>query len=157
MNGRKRIAVLTSAAIIAAGSGPVAAGSASAATCYGDYCSNKDPQTTGCAAGGWTQHAIDVYYHPYVWSNKGSYAGRLELRGSTACGSTQWGRFTPVNGGFSYRIQAQQPETGYTTDWQNANAWQTAWTNQIYSPKKCVRIRIDIHDAYPQTVYTHCL
>jgi hypothetical protein len=128
-----------------------------AATCYGDYCSNKDPQATGCSAGSWTQDSRDVN----IKSNPvgvTTYGGKLELRGSNTCGSTQWTRFTPVNGGFTYKIRAEQLETGYTTDWQNGGEWQTAWSNQIYSPTKCVRTHI-ITSTWvgPTEYYTPCL
>jgi len=129
---------------------------AQAATCYGDYCSNKDPQATGCSVGAWTQTAVDVYAKTDFGAP--NYAGRLELRTSTTCGSIQWARFTPVYGGFNYDIGAEQPETGYVTDTQHGNEWQSAWSNQIYSPQKCVRARIITHTWISHMYfYTPCL
>lgn len=157
MNVRKRIAVLVSAAVLSVSGGLLSAGPASAVTCYGDYCSNKDPQATGCSAGSWTQNGVDVYYKAVIGGTP-RYAGYLELRGSNTCGSTQWARFTP-QAGFTYKIRAEQPETGYVTSWQNGSAWQSSWSNQIYSPVKCVRAHIVTYGVLgtPMDGYTLCL
>lgn len=119
------------------GAGIAMAPSASAVSCYGDYCSGQDPAATGCSAGSVTVSATNVYMN--YWLSQGHYVGYLELRWSPTC-KTNWARFTP-QAGFSYRVEAIQPETGYTQSW-NAGPWQTAWTSQIYSPVKCVYARV---------------
>ncbi|MGW3932142.1 hypothetical protein ACWECC_29185 [Streptomyces microflavus] len=130
---------------------------ASAASCWGDSCSNKDPQATGCTAGSFTQTGVDVWART-TFGGLDRYAGRLELRGSNNCGSVQWARFTPVYGGFTYKIRAEQPETNYNTDWQQAGEWVTAWSNQIHSPRKCVRAHI-VTQTWLRHLdyYTECL
>lgn len=137
------------------GGAVVLAAPASAATCYGDYCSNKDPQATGCSTNAWTQNAsVDVYSAGVVTNE---YAGRLELRASNTCG-TQWGRFTS-QGDFSYQVRLEQPATGYVTDWQNAGPWVSSWTNQIYSPNYCVRAHIITSGwiGFKEEYYTGCI
>ncbi|MER7921832.1 MULTISPECIES: DUF2690 domain-containing protein [unclassified Streptomyces] len=106
---------------------------ASAASCYGDYCSGQDPAATGCAADGVTVAATDVYVNN--WLGQRVYGGFLELRWSPNC-KTNWARFSPQQG-FSYNLTAYQPQTGYRQDYSKP-AWATAWTSQIYSPTKCV-------------------
>ncbi|MFC8852930.1 hypothetical protein ACFT5D_07740 [Streptomyces sp. NPDC057144] len=158
-NAKKRFGVIVASLLLAVGGGLMTSPQASAASCYGDYCSNKDPQATGCSAGGFTQFGIDVYYWKSLWASNKAYAGRLELRGSNTCGSTQWARFTAMDTGFTYRIRAEQPETGYTTSWQEVNTQRTsAWSNQIYSPRLCVRAHIQLWDAGVQRTdgYTKC-
>ena len=154
---KKRLAVIISALALTGSGVLMSANPASAASCWGDSCSNKDPQATGCTAGSWTQTAVDVWAKT-VFGGTPRYAGRLELRGSNACGSVQWGRFTPVYGGYTYKVRAEQPETGYNTDWQNGAEWQTAWSNQIHSPVKCVRAHIITHTwVADMEYYTPCL
>ena len=129
---------------------------ASAASCYGHYCSNRDPAATGCSGGAWTQTAVDTYWRPYFGGGiitSDVYAGRLELRGSNTCGSTQWARFTPQDR-MSYEIWVEQPETGYVTDWQKAGPWQSSWSNQIYSPSKCIRARVKMLSGMRAHEYT---
>ncbi|MGW1715594.1 hypothetical protein [Streptomyces sp. NPDC002156] len=156
MRAIKRLAVLTSSAVLATSGMFLSASPASAASCYGSSCNNKDPQATGCTAGAWTQAAVDVFAKTTL--GKPVYAGRLELRGTNNCGSVQWARFTPVYGGFTYKVRAEQPESGYNSDWQNGNEWQTAWSNQIHSPRMCVRGHIITSTWYTtMEFYTPCL
>ena len=139
------MAVVAIAMALVAGTNLVRPPAASAAvTCYGDYCSGQDPMATHCSDDGRTVAATDVYYRPFV-SQTARYAGYLELRWSPTC-KTNWARFTP-QAGFNYRLQAVQPETGYTQT-QNANSWQSAWTSQIYSPAKCVYAYILVVDYW---------
>lgn len=117
----------------------ISAANASAATCYGDYCSNKDPQSTGCSSDARTVSYTDVYHSR-------SYVGFLELRWSPSC-KTNWARFTPQSG-LNYKVRAVQPETGYAVDWRQYSPWQTGWSNQIYSPTKCVYAEVVAWDFW---------
>jgi hypothetical protein len=134
---RRTLSVLFMSVLVLIGT-IVASPSASAVTCYGDYCSGKDPQATGCAASGVTVAAIDAYFDT-TFGRVAVYGGRLELRWSPTC-KTNWARFAP-QAGTSYQLQAIQPETNYKQVY-NAGAWQTAWTSQIYSPVKCVYAQV---------------
>lgn len=155
---KNRTVAIVGALALAWSGALISAQPANAASCSRDSCSNKDPQATGCSAGSWTQASVDVWARTGSFPSGNSYAGRLELRGSNSCGSVQWARFTPVYGGFTYKIRAEQPETGYNTDWQNGGEWQTAWSNQIHSPVKCVRAHIITRTFWRDLdYYTPCL
>ena len=118
---------------------------ASAASCYGDYCSNSDPSKTGCSKSAWTQTATDVYYAKLLPFRKNYYAGRLELRASKTCG-TQWARFTAA-ADIVYSLIVVQPATRYTTRIENIGEGQDGWSMQIYSPRLCVYGKIELYDA----------
>lgn len=150
---RRLFAVLASSLMLVLSS-TLTAVPANAATCYGDYCSNKDPQATGCSTNAWTQNAVDAQVS--VWSGT-TYAGRLELRASNTCG-TQWGRFYP-QGDFKYDIRLEQPATGYATDWKRVDPWVSVWTNQIYSPRHCVRVHLITYGLWGGAIhnYTSCI
>lgn len=152
----RRLAILASSTLLVLGGGLTFASTASAATCSGSSCNNHDPQATGCSAGSWTQASMDVYAKTGYGTP--TYAGTLELRGSNTCGSTQWARFTPLYGGYTYTLSAEQPQTGYKTDLQQGAEWQAAWSNQIYSPVMCVRAHITTHTWIANMdYYTPCL
>lgn len=135
--------------VCALGSSP-----ASAAGCYGDWCSGKDPTATGCA-----NDAITV-------ASTDAGVGRLDLRWSPSC-KTNWGRFylyptRSDGGGYVYAIQ---PSTGYKTNnggWQ-AGTWssltsQTTWSPMIYSPTRCVKAVVGRYPGWRwNTVETACL
>lgn len=111
--------------------------------CYGDYCSGKDPNKTGCAAGSQTLAAKDMS------------GARLELRWSPAC-KTEWARWIQYPKGFKSDlptvISAVQ-DTGYTkslsydpgglpsnpSSSQTSGGITTSWTPMIYSPVHKVR------------------
>lgn len=123
----------------------VAAAPASAVSCYGDYCSGKDPMATGCANDAYT-----------VTSVVQPGAGALEVRWSPTC-KTNWARLTIypqgrigtyVNGAALSAVQS----TGYTqTTWISAwfgNQTYTYWSPMIYSPVKCVKAVYDAKNGF---------
>jgi len=96
-----------------------------AVSCYGDYCSGVDPQSSGCSADGYTVASAGVY---------GSGGTSIvELRWSPTC-KTNW---TRVNWSGWSDIRAVQ-STGYTQHYSGSNGsyW---WTAMIYSPTLCVK------------------
>lgn len=129
----KVVSVLTRLlAVVALVAGGVAVATpAQAVTCYGDACSGRDPQATGCAAGAYTATS---------WGN-GSFL--LETRYSPAC-KTNWARLTMYNNGNcspSGTLSAIQ-DTGYTRSKYVGSACSasfTQWSEMIYSPVRLVR------------------
>jgi len=110
------------------------ASAATKPTCYGDYCSGKNPYQTGCAASGYRWGYANVkagYSTKYT-------VGRLELWISRTC-ATRWARLilwdTPEASGYVFSVVQSD---GY----KQQHAWQpdepgTYYTNQIYSRSKC--------------------
>ena len=125
---RKLTMLMTTVALIFGGA-LATASPASAVTCYGDYCSGKQPDQTGCAAGAVTVDAVDFR------------GGRLELRWSPTC-KTNWARLQVYPGGFAYTLSAVQ-DTGYTqsVQWPAGAGQGTYWTPMIYSPVRLVQAR----------------
>ncbi len=101
--------------------------------CYGDYCSGRDPQSTGCAADATTVAWADVT------------GARLELRWSPTC-KTNWARYQQYPRGWfmgnvPLEMRAVQ-DTGYTQRLSygvNGTPTGTTWTPMIYSPVRRVR------------------
>lgn len=95
-----------------------------AVSCYGDYCSGKDPQTSGCSADAQPVAREGVYgTGGEQW---------VELRWSPTC-KTNWTRVNlPAT-----TIKAVQ-STGYTQYYSgnNGSYW---WSAMIYSPTLCVK------------------
>ena len=98
--------------------------SAAAVTCYGDYCSGKDPQASGCAADART------IYLAYVYGTGGGTW--VEIRWSDTC-KTNWAR----TNGVRTNIKAVQ-DTGYTQGY-SANNGSYSWSKMIYSPVRHVK------------------
>jgi hypothetical protein len=98
--------------------------SAAAVTCYGDYCSGKDPQTTGCAADART------IFLSYVYGTGGGTW--VEVRWSDTC-RTNWAR----TNGVRTNIEAVQ-DTGYRQGY-SANNGAYSWSRMIYSPVRHVQ------------------
>lgn len=101
---------------------------AGAVTCWGDWCSGKDPAATGCDADAYTAASSRVpgtYFH-------------VELRWSPTCG-TGWAR-VPASWGNSYpdRFRVQQ-DTGYVQVGRVNSNTNYAWTRMIYSRVPCIR------------------
>lgn len=93
-------------------------------SCYGDYCSGLDPETSGCSAGATT-----------LWSAFDSWTGaQVELRWSPTC-KTEWARANSTAPGWIKAVQS----TGYT-QWGTLTTTGSpySWSRQIYSPNKCV-------------------
>lgn len=101
---------------------------APAATCYGDYCSGQNPETTGCSSD------ADTVVHariPGTWTN-------IELRWSPSC-KTKWAR-VPASWGTSLpnNLRAYQCATGYQQVGIVDSNSNFAWTAMIYSPNLTV-------------------
>jgi Protein of unknown function (DUF2690) len=113
--------------------------SASAATCYGTGCQNRDPQLTGCSAGAYTLNSATIY-EPLVHDEGfGDYAavGRVDLRFSPTCG-TKWARITTyVTDGFGnpfhVYVEARYMATG--TRYIEYGYYYVAWTNMMFAPQ----------------------
>ncbi len=132
-----------------AGTMMVNAGKASAATCYGDYCSGVDPDASGCSADAIT---TTVYNDPHAV---------LQVRWSPSC-QTNWARLVVYPTGIAcFReglLQAIQ-DTGYTqakyTDAVcDTYSDTTFYTNMIYSPVHHVRGSFQDGSAFSTPVYT---
>ncbi|MFJ1767911.1 DUF2690 domain-containing protein [Amycolatopsis sp. NPDC088138] len=122
---------VTSLALTAAvlGAGVIAAPAASAVTCYGDYCSGKDPESSGCSADAYTVVSARI-------PGTGSY---VELRWSPTC-KTNWARTSWNGDSPSTSLRAVQCATGYTQGYStnNGSFW---WSRMIYSPSLGVSAR----------------
>jgi hypothetical protein len=120
-------------------------------SCYGDYCSGKDPLATGCNAGAKTFAAKELS------------GARLELRWSPTC-KTEWARWIQYSSGH-VGLSADLPtellavqDTGYTQSASynpngepenqaassTSNGITTSWTPMIYSPVHLVRAVADV-------------
>jgi hypothetical protein len=120
-------------------------------SCYGDYCSGKDPVVTGCNTGAKTFAAKELS------------GARLELRWSPRC-KTEWARWIQYSSGH-VGLSADLPtelfavqDTGYTQsasyningEPENLSASftssgiTTSWTPMIYSPVHLVRAVADV-------------
>jgi hypothetical protein len=107
------------------------------ATCYGDYCSGKDPVRTGCDAGARTVAWEDLT------------GARLEVRWSDKC-QTNWARYQQYPRGWYFgnvplELRAVQ-DTGYTQRLglgvNGVADNETKWSPMIYSPVKRVRAEV---------------
>ena len=135
---------------ILAGLGLVAPSIAHADTsCYGDYCSGKDANATGCAKDAVTiasaaiyNSAVGITVGPFNAGNGSNEAGIVELRWSKKCG-TKWAKInTSKTTGIISVVVTQ--DTGYeqrrniTGHWQSTAA-TVAYTNMVYSPERRCR------------------
>ncbi|MEV8515359.1 DUF2690 domain-containing protein [Dactylosporangium sp. NPDC051484] len=132
MHTRTRIIGLFGAALLAL-SGVVAAGTPAQALtvgCWGDYCSGRDPEETGCSADG-----VTVASGP-MWGTFNTY---VELRWSPTC-KTNWARLPAVWGTSQPQaLVAYQCPTGYQQVGVSASNSTWSWSRMIYSPTKSVR------------------
>lgn len=78
--------------------GMLGAPAANAATCYGDYCSGKDPVASGCYRDAITLETVPVITRSVTaeiegvgFSYGGDRVGQLSLRWSESCG-TNWAK-----------------------------------------------------------------
>lgn len=145
-NGRKR-RIMALVAITCTLSLTMLAAPARAASCYGDYCSGTDPQTTGCSADGRVVASADIY---------GGRAS-LQLRWSPTC-KTNWARLYiyPSSQWFPAGSLTARQSTGYTqsSNVPSTQGERTHWTRQIYSPTRCVRAE---YNGAAGNVYTACV
>jgi hypothetical protein len=110
---------------------------AAAVSCYGDWCSGRDPQATGCANDAVTVASVDVT------------GARLELRWSPRC-KTNWARYIQYPRGWfmgnvPLELRAVQRDTGYTQRRSygvNGTGTGTTWSPMIYSPVRLVRAQM---------------
>jgi Protein of unknown function (DUF2690) len=134
-----RLAVLVATVVamsIVVGAGVVAPPAHAGVGCWGDWCSGRDPQATGCSADAYTVAAVDVT------------GARLELRWSPTC-KTNWARYIQYPrgwfmGNIPLELRAVQ-DTGYTQRLSygvNGTGTGTTWTPMIYSPVHLVRAQM---------------
>lgn len=146
---RSLIHSLLAGALVVVGITTTGAGAAQASTvhptvsCYGDYCSGLDPQSSGCAADAKTVAS----------SYDSSTNSLLELRWSPTC-KTNWARVNTTSPAW---IKAVQPTTGYT-QWGTFTAAGSpySWSRQIYSPSLCVYAQANFGSGGP-TLTTACI
>jgi len=141
---RTRRGLLTAgaAATLAAASGLLAPAPALAVGCYGDYCSGKDPDQTGCSAGAYTTASARI---------PGTNA-TVDLRWSPTC-KTNWTRTNWYPDPSTTTISAVQCPTGYTQRGTSGSADGYYWTKMIYSPKMGVSARFT---GSPGSTATSC-
>jgi hypothetical protein len=122
--GMLRILVATLTLLLSAGVAVAANPSAaSAATCSGHGCDNKDPNATGCASGANSLGSRNVV-------DTGIIIGVVEARYSPACG-TRWVRTTSFFG-VKYLQAVMSPVAGGTV--AADGYYSSVWTNMLYVP-----------------------
>ena len=130
------------AAALATASAVLSPTPAAAAGCYGDYCSGKDPEQTGCSADAYTTASARI-------PGTGAY---VELRWSPTC-KTNWTRANWYPDPSNTTISAVQCPTGYTQRGTSGYANGYYWTKMIYSPKMGVSARFT---GAPGSTATSC-
>jgi hypothetical protein len=132
--GLTALAILTVSAVTT----PVAVAAPARVSCYGDYCSGKDPLASGCDADAVTVAWVDAS------------GARLDLRWSPTC-KTDWARWQQYPVGLKsdqpYQLAAVQ-DTGYTQSKDlgvNGVSQGTYWSNMIYSPVHPVKAVALVH------------
>jgi Protein of unknown function (DUF2690) len=114
--GALLIAALPMSPVTAHAAGPPPPGS-----CYGDWCSGRDPMVEHCA-----DDARPL-----------AYGLNAELRWSPRC-KTEWVRVRPIFGSPDWNnLGVVQPATGYQQGYSSRNDTY-AWSKMIYSPTLCV-------------------
>ena len=135
---RKRKVQVASALVLgSAASLMIAASPASAAGCYGDYCSGTDPQSTGCAN------------DAYAVASSTNAGVTVQLEWSPSC-KTNWAR---VNTSSPASIKAVQ--SGGYTQYGTISGGGYAWSRQIYSPTLCVTASVQLTSG--AQVWTSCV
>ena len=110
----------------------IGASPAYAATCYGDYCTGKNPYTTGCASNSYEWGYANIH-DP---NSNSAVVGDVELWISRTC-ATRWARVRIwEDNNYSVRVQVKQ-SNGFTetTPWYNGAG--TYYTLQIYNRSLC--------------------
>ncbi len=110
------------------------------AGCYGDWCSGKDPQTSGCGLDGRTASATSIELAAVVAGTDQRFwkkVATLELRWSPTC-KTNWARLSVVDKNGISKLHVTQ-DTGYeqskgTTGWYGDTYAGVFYTPMIYSP-----------------------
>lgn len=139
----KRVAAVGLASTVAFGVTVLEARPAQASVgCYGDWCSGKDPEATGCAADAETLAESEVFQDSTVVDADGGHdqqdsVGELQLRWSPTC-KTKWARLALHKAADITGVVAKQ-DTGYkqsfhTGGWWGATGPSISYTPMIYSP-----------------------
>lgn len=133
------VLVTASATMLPAQSAQAAVG------CYGDYCSGKDPNATGCGADAKTVASTTVDFRTW-W---GAYVdvGTLEVRWSAKC-KTNWARLSMFRGAEEYKGIELRQDSGYSVHYYSGGkvpgtSAGVYWTPMIYSPTRRVFAQID--------------
>lgn len=108
--------------------------------CWGDWCSGKDPQTTGCANGAITVSSVPIEKATVVPGTDQRYwqqVAILDLRWSPTC-KTNWARLSVTTQNGVNRLFVTQ-DTGYeqskaTAGWLGDTYPGVFYTAMIYSP-----------------------
>lgn len=141
----KRVIVVLVAVCTLGGASLAAApnfATAASASCYGDWCSGKDPSSTGCANDGRTVASNDLYEQRGAFNGDvyWAYVGKIELRWSPSC-KTNWARLTTTDSSGMNTLKVVQ-DTGYTQSKSTVPMWGgltkpgVYWTPMIYSPQR---------------------
>lgn len=138
-SGRGRWSALLVALALVAGGATFATPAQAGVGCWGDYCSGKDPQATGCGADAQTVAFENLE------------GARLELRWSPTC-KTNWARYQQYPRGWymgnaPLELRAVQ-DTGYTQrlsyGLEPPGNGTTTWSPMIYSPVHLVRAELAV-------------
>jgi hypothetical protein len=130
------IRFLAAALVLASGALGASAGSASAASCYGDYCSGKNPMATGCAADAETIAVRDDIV-----------GARLDMRWSRTC-KTAWARWQQYLRGWNLGTVLLTLRTVQDTGYTQYHSWDdgggpgdntTTWSPMVCSPTRAHR------------------
>lgn len=132
MSMRKMLSLLIAAMSLAAFALVGAPTAAQAATCYGDYCSGRDPESTGCSADAYTTALARI---------AGTYS-YVELRWSPSC-KTNWARVSWYPGAYYPNNVYVVQSTGYTQRGVSGGNGSYVWSRMIYSPRLGVSARYD--------------
>jgi hypothetical protein len=122
------LTAVVAAAICSTGALVAGAGSAAAATCFGDGCTGKDPIATGCANDAVTVASIKL---PWVIQT-------LDLRWSPSC-KTNWARMQyDANPTWLRAIQPDRGDGLPRVVQISGRNGVNSWSAMIYSPTLCV-------------------
>lgn len=112
------------------------AGTAQAASCFGDYCSGQDPAATGCAADAET-----------IAVEEDVVGARLDMRWSRTC-KTAWARWQQYPRGWNLGTVLLELRTVQDTGYVQSKTWPemrgpgdntTSWSSMVYSPNHGVK------------------
>jgi hypothetical protein len=137
----RRLVSIALVCIAALSGAVVTAPAAQAVTCYGDYCSGRDPEATGCSADAYT----------VVSARIPGTSAHVELRWSPTCRSN-WARTAWNGSNPGSALRAVQCPTNYTQGYSGTNGsfW---WSRMIYSPNLGVSAQ---WNGPPGSVGTSC-
>lgn len=145
-----RAIVLAVAILTSTSASLVAATPAQAVSCYGDWCSGQNPETTGCSVGAKpvASTRLEIMHvvpgTDQVWWQD---IGLLELRWSPTC-KTNWARVSlSANADYMHTIIVQQDSSYEQRKSTQGYLWGTRagvfYTNMIYSPVRRCYARVE--------------